>query len=192
VPPAGAPPSGRYPVAAPQRVAPGGAGSGRTSTNGQPGAPMRRAQSAPFGTPAAPPPTFAPARAQRETARVQPLRPRARWRSALLLLIVIVGAGAAAVNRWVVPLDVLLVWRNPAGLSIATDPNGASLRLDGLTLPGSSPTTVLIRRDLLEHVIEATLPGYRPARAVVRYDKTLALSFVMPLEPVTAPAAGAR
>ena len=85
-------------------------------------------------------------------------------------------------HRWVVPLDVLLVWRNPAGLSIATEPNGASLRLDGVTLPGSSPTTVLIRRDLLDHVIEATLPGFHPARAIVRYDKTLALSFLMPLQ----------
>jgi hypothetical protein len=143
---------------------------------------MRRAQSAPFGMPNGAPPAFAPRRPQRETARVQQLRPRGRWRSALLFLILIVAAGAAAVHHWVVPLDVLLVWRNPAGLSIATDPNGASLRLDGVTLPGSSPTTVLIRRDLLDHVIEATLPGYHPARAIVRYDKTLALSFVMPLQ----------
>ena len=30
---------------------------------------------------------------------------------------------------------------------------------------------------------EATLPGFHPARAIVRYDKTLALSFVMPLQP---------
>ena len=136
--------------------------------------------------PAAALPTFAPGRPQRETARVQQLRPRSRWRSALLFLLVIVAGGAAAVHHWVVPLDVLLVWRNPAGLSIATDPNGASLRLDGVTLAGSSPTTVLIRRDLLDHVIEATLPGYHPARAIVRYDKTLALSFLMPLQAAPA------
>ena len=42
--------------------------------------------------------------------------------------------------------------------------------------------TVTVRRDLLEHVVEATLPGYRPARAIVRYDKTVALSFLMPLQ----------
>jgi hypothetical protein len=131
--------------------------------------------------------TFPPGRPQRETARVQQLRPRSRWRSALLFLLVIIGRGAAAVHRWVVPLDVLLVWRNPAGLSIATEPNGASLRLDGVTLSGSSPTTVLIRRDLLDHVIEATLPGYHPARAIVRYDKTLALSFLMPLQATPSP-----
>ena len=185
------PPSGQY-ATAPQRPAsgqpaaaapqwPAAGGSGRVATTAQPGAQMRRTQSAPFGTPAARP-AFAPGQPHRETARVQQLRPRSRWRSALLFLIVIVAGGAAAVHRWVVPLDVLLVWRNPAGLSIATEPNGASLRLDGVTLPGSSPTTVSIRRDLLDHVIEATLPGFLPARAIVRYDKTLALSFLMPLQ----------
>ncbi len=174
------PPSGQYAAAAPQWPAAGG--SGRVTTTAQPGAPRGRKQSAPFGMPSAGLPTFAPGRPQRETARVQQLRPRSRWRSALLFLIVILAGGAAAVHHWVVPLDVLLVWRNPAGLSIATDPNGASLRLDGVTLPGSSPTTVLIRRDLLDHVIEATLPGFHPARAIVRYDKTLALSFLMPLQ----------
>jgi serine/threonine protein kinase len=195
-------PSGQSSAAAPQRPPSGqyaatpswqpAAGSGRTAAPAQPGAPQpaghtRRPQSAPFGMPAAALPAFTPGRPQRETARVQQLRPRSRWRSALLFLLLVVAGGAAAVHHWVVPLDVLLVWRNPAGLSIATDPNGASLRLDGVTLPGSSPTTVLIRRDLLDHVIEATLPGYHPARAIVRYDKTLALSFVMPLE--AAPAA---
>jgi len=148
---------------------------------------MGRTQSAPFGMPAAALPTFAPGRSARETARVQQLRPRSRWRSALLLLLLVIAGGAAAVHHWVVPLDVLLVWRNPAGLSIATDPSGASLRLDGIALPGASPTTVLIRRDLVDHVIEATLPGYHPARATVRYDKTLALSFVMPLQPAPPP-----
>ena len=197
------PPSGQY-AAAPQRppsgqsaaapVSQAAGASGRVASTGQPdaaqlGGQMRRPQSAPFGVPAAHP-AFAPGRPQRDTARVQQLRPRSRWRSALLFLIAIVAGGAAAVHHWVVPLDVLLVWRNPAGLSIATDPNGASLRLDGVMLPGSSPTTVLIRRDLLDHVVEATLPGYHPARAVVRYDKTLALSFVMPLQaaPARAPA----
>src|SRR5450631_3104634 len=173
------PPSGQY-AAVPQRLATGG--SGRVATTAQPGAQTRRTQPVPFGVPSAALPTFASGRLQRETARVQQIRPRSRWRSALLFLFVIVAGGAAAVHRWVVPLDVLLVWRNPAGLSIATDPNGASLRLDGVTLPGPSPTTVLIRRDLLDHVIEATLPGYDPARAIVRYDKTLALSFLMPLQ----------
>jgi PEGA domain len=138
--------------------------------------------------PAAGAPAFNPAR-QRETARVQPLRPRRRWRGTLFFLLVILAGGGAAVHQWVVPLDVLLVWRNPAGLSLATDPSGATLRLDGLPLPGASPTTVTVRRDLLEHVVEATLPGYRPARAIVRYDKTVALSFVMPLQPEPAPPA---
>jgi serine/threonine protein kinase len=169
-------PSGQYAATAAQWPATGGPGRG---TIAPPGTQMRRTQTAPFGMPAAALPTGRP---QRETARVQQLRPRSRWRSALLFLILIVAGGAAAVHHWVVPLDVLLVWRNPAGLSIATVPNGASVRLDGVTLPGSSPTTVSIRRDLLDHVIEATLPGFHPARAIVRYDKTLALSFLMPLQ----------
>jgi hypothetical protein len=195
--------TGQHPAAVPQRASNGGSGRtqphpgtpahgfGRphpgTPAHGigrpQPGAQQRRTQSAPFGMPAAALPSSAPGRPQRETARVQQLRPRSHWRSALLLLIVIAGGGAAAVHHWVVPLDVLFVWRNPAQLSIATDPNGASLRLDGATLPASSPITMSVRRDLLEHVVEATLPGYRPARAIVRYDKTLTLSFLMPLDP---------
>jgi eukaryotic-like serine/threonine-protein kinase len=194
------PPSGQYPAAAAQRAPSGqypaaavpqwqaAGGSGRAATTAQSPAQPSRTQSSPFGMPSAVPPTFAPGRPHRETARVQQLRPPSRWRSALLFLILIVAGGAAAVHHWVVPLDVLLVWRNPAGLSIATDPNGATLRLDGVTLPGSSPTTVMIRRDLLEHVIEATLPNYHPARAIVRYDKTLALSFVMPLQAAPAQA----
>jgi hypothetical protein len=143
-----------------------------------------RQPSAPFGVPAAAFPTSAAAGRppQRETARVQPLRPRSRWRSALFFLLVILGGGAAAVHHWVVPIDVLLVWRNPAALTVATDPDGASLRLDGADLAGTSPTTVTVRRDLVEHVIEVSRPGYRPARAVVRYDKTVALSFLLPLQ----------
>jgi hypothetical protein len=127
-------------------------------------------------------PTFAPERVSRDTARVQQLRPRGRWRGAMLFLIVVLGGGAAAVNRWVVPLDVLLVWRNPAGLSITSDPDGASLRLDGTPMAGTSPTTVMVRRDLSDHVVEATHPGYRSARMVIRYDKTLPLSVFVPLE----------
>ncbi|HEY4393253.1 MAG TPA: protein kinase [Polyangia bacterium] len=197
------PPSGQYPVAAPQRPS-AGSGSGRITgplavgpgsgpqgrgpaTGGTPARgnpPARGTQSSPFAMPA-----FDPGRLQRETARIQPLRPRRRFRGAFFFLLVILAGGAAAVHQWVVPLDVLLVWRNPAGLSLATDPPGAALRLDGVTLPGASPTTVTVRRDLLEHVVEATLPGYRPARAVVRYDKTVALSFVMPLQPAPTPPA---
>jgi len=132
-------------------------------------------------------PAFVPGRPQHETARIQQLRPQGRWRRVLAFLVVVLAGGGAAVHHWLVPLDVLLVWRDPAGLSIATDPSGATLRLDGVTLPATSPTTVSVRRDLVEHVIEATLTGYRPARATVRYDKTVALSFLMPLEPVPAP-----
>jgi serine/threonine-protein kinase len=201
-PAAARPPSGQYPAAVPQRPA-GAGGSGRVAApagggpgsgphgRGQPAAfgnPQgRRTHSSPYGMPAAAQPSFGPGHHQRETARVQQLRPRRRWPGALFFLLVILGGGAAVVHHWVMPLDVLLVWRNPAGLSLATDPGGATLRLDGVELPGSSPTTVTVRRDLLDHVVEATLTGYRPARAIVRYDKTVALSFLMPLQPAPAP-----
>ena len=183
------------PVAA--REAPGSGAQGRGRPPGgspahgvtrQPAAAQpRRTTSAPFGMPAGGIPAFVPGRPQHETARIQQLRPQGRWRRVLAFLVVVLAGGGAAVHHWLVPLDVLLVWRDPAGLSIATDPSGATLRLDGVTLPATSPTTVSVRRDLVEHVIEATLTGYRPARATVRYDKTVALSFLMPLEPVPAP-----
>jgi hypothetical protein len=100
----------------------------------------------------------------------------------LLMLVLIAGGGAAAVHTFVMPLDVLLVWRNPARLSIATEPEGASLRLDGVALAATSPTIVSVRRDLADHVIEATLPGYRPARAIARYERSVSLSALLRLQ----------
>jgi hypothetical protein len=135
----------------------------------------------PFSGRGATPPSSGFHRAQRETARVQ-LRSRSAWRGTLMLLVLMAGGGVAAVHYFVVPLDVLLVWRKPAQLSIATEPDGASLRLDSEALAAPSPTIVSVKRDLADHVIEATLPGYRQARAIARYDKALVPSFLLRLQ----------
>ncbi|HEY5089747.1 MAG TPA: hypothetical protein VIK30_07245 [Polyangia bacterium] len=120
-------------------------------------------------------------RTQRETARVQ-LRSRSHWPGVLMLLVLMAAAGVAAVHYFVVPLDVLLAWRKPARLSIATEPEGASLRLNGVALAAPSPTIVSVKRDLADHIIEATLPGYHQARAIARYDRSLSLSFLLRLQ----------
>jgi len=107
----------------------------------------------------------------------------------VLLLLVAVGV---VVHLRFIPLDVLIAWRQPTGLAIATDPAGAKLRLDGVPLAASAPTTVTVWRDTSEHVIEATRPGYQVAREKIRYDKSAALSFLLRLQPdgsATAPAA---
>lgn len=133
-------------------------------------------------------PAFAPPRQPRETARVQPLRARGRRRTTVFLFLVMLAAGAAAVHRFVVPLDVLATWPKPARLAITTEPPGAKLRLDGVLLDAVSPTVVQVRRDLIDHVLEATHEGFRPAQAALRYDKTVRLSATLVLQPVPAPA----
>jgi eukaryotic-like serine/threonine-protein kinase len=143
-------------------------------------APSRAARPS-LGGQIAAPPSFGLERTQRETARVQ-LRSRSHWRAIFVLLILMAGGGVAAVHYFVVPVDVLVAWRKPARLAIATEPDGASLRLDGVTLSAPSPTIVSVKRDLADHVIEATLPGYRPARAIARYEKSLGLSFLLRLQ----------
>jgi hypothetical protein len=127
------------------------------------------------------PTNFGLSRVQRETARVQ-LRSRHPGRSALLILLLLLGGGLAAVHRFLIPVDVLLVWLKPGWIAIATEPEGATLRLDGVTLHGTSPTALSVKRDLADHVIEATLVGYRPARAVARYEKSVGPSFMLRLE----------
>lgn len=127
------------------------------------------------------PATFPIPRTQRETARVQ-FRSRSHWPAVVTLLVLMAAGGIAAVHYFVVPLDVLLAWRNPARLSIATEPEGASLRLNGVALAAPSPTVVSVKRDLADHIIEATLPGYHQARAIARYDRSVSLSFLLRLQ----------
>jgi hypothetical protein len=133
-------------------------------------------------------------REARETARVQ-LRSSGGWLRWLVVLLVLLGGGAAAVHFYVVPLEVLAAWRQPARVSITTDPSGASLRLDGAPVDGTSPTAVSVIRDRLDHTVEATKPGYRPARSTVRYDRSVGVAVRVRLEPepsAAPPASGAQ
>ncbi|MES1205784.1 MAG: protein kinase [Pseudomonadota bacterium] len=144
----------------------------------------------PFPAQPNPFPPFAPARQPRETARVQPLRARSRWRVTLFVVLLLLGGAAFGVDRYLIPLDVLITWRSPARLAISTDPAGAALRLDGRPVGAPSPVVVQVHRDLAEHVLEATQPGFKPARANVRYDKTVNLAARLVLEaepPLPAP-----
>jgi hypothetical protein len=109
----------------------------------------------------------------------------------MVLLLLLAGAGVA-VHLTFIPLDVLITWGQPTGLSIATDPAGAKLQLDGVPLAASAPTTVTVWRDRAEHVVEATRPGYQVAREKIRYDKSASLSFLLRLQPgASAPPAAA-
>ena len=127
----------------------------------------------------------APNRVHRETARVQ-FRPPRQWGGAFMIFVLLLAAAGVVVHVKYIPLDVLISWRQPTGLSIATEPSGAKLRLDGVPLAASAPTTVTIWRDTNEHVIEATRPGYQMARETIRYDKSSSLSFLLRLQPAPA------
>lgn len=175
--------------------------SGAHTVRQTPVAPRAALSGPPATIPAAPPrfsahpgagAVFAPPRQPRETARVQPLRSRGRRRMTVLLFFAMLGAAAVAVHRYVVPLDVLATWLTPARLAISTEPPGAHLRLDGALLTAVSPTVVQVRRDLIDHVLEVTRDGFRPARVTLRYDKTVRLSANLVLEaepPPPVPAA---
>jgi hypothetical protein len=133
--------------------------------------------------------SYNPDRELRQTARVQ-LNTGASWRGFLAVVAVLAIGAAAAVHFAFIPLDVLASWWSPAALSIATDPNGATLSVDGVRLANTTPVTIAVKRDRADHVVEAQLPGFRTARAIMRYDRSLGLSFLLPLEkdPTPAPA----
>jgi tRNA A-37 threonylcarbamoyl transferase component Bud32 len=135
---------------------------------------------APAERPAFAPPVTAP-RPRRETARVV-LRPGATWRPLALALLAVLLLVAGGVHLFVVPLEVLAVWRKPATLAIATEPGGAAVRLDGAALPAATPTQAIVRRDRYDHLLEVDAAGYRPARQTIRYDGAVALAATVRLE----------
>src|SRR5678815_5840905 len=104
-----------------------------------------------------------------------------------MVIVLLLAAAGVGVHLWVMPLDVLITWREPTGLSIKTDPSGATVRVDGVPLASTTPATVTVWRDTKDHVIEASHPGYQTSRATVRYDKSASLSFVilLPRDPDT-------
>ena len=132
-------------------------------------------------------------RTHHETARVQ-FRPQRQWGGVFTVILLLLAAAGVGVHLWVIPLDVLITWREPTGLSVRTDPPGASVRVDGVAMPSSAPTTVSVWRDRKEHVIEASRPGYETTRLSVRYDKSASLSFTLPMkpDPNAAPAAAPK
>ena len=121
-------------------------------------------------------------RTHHETARVQ-FRPQRQWGGVFMVLVLLLAAAGVGVHLWVIPLDVLITWREPTGLAIKTEPPGASVRVDGIPAPSTAPTTVSVFRDRNEHAIEASRPGYETTRLSVRYDKAAALSFTLPMKP---------
>jgi hypothetical protein len=121
-------------------------------------------------------------RPRHETARVQ-VRPTGMWRPVAVVVSALVLAAAAAVHVAVIPLEVLFTWTRPAALYVTSEPEGASVKVDGVALTDPAPARISVQRDRLDHVIEVTHAGYRPARQTVRYDKSVALSFVIRLEP---------
>jgi len=127
-----------------------------------------------------------PNRVHRETARVQ-YRPPRQWGGLFTVVLLVLAAAAVVVHLKVMPLDVAIAWREPTGLSIKTDPTGATVRVDGVPLASTTPATVTVWRDTKDHVIEASHPGYQTSRATVRYDKSASLSFVilLPRDPDT-------
>jgi len=140
-------------------------------------------------------PPFPNRRVHHETARVQ-YRPPRQWGGVFMVIVLLLAAGAVGVHVLWTPLDVLITWGQPTGLSIATDPSGAKLRLDGVPLVSTAPITVSVTRDRADHVLEATYPGYQVARETIRYDKSATLSYVLRLQrdpnappPAAAPAA---
>jgi eukaryotic-like serine/threonine-protein kinase len=141
----------------------------------------------PFPAHPSPLPPYLPQRQPRETARVQPLHGRTRWPVTLFVFLLFLAGAAFAVHRYLVPLDVLVTWRSPARLAISTHPAGATLRLDGMPLGAPSPVVVEVHRDLIDHVLEASHPGFKPAHINLRYDKTVGLSARLVLERLPPP-----
>jgi serine/threonine-protein kinase len=137
-------------------------------------------------------PTVAPAvaaalapapRQRRETARVFVRSgAAATWRPLAVAVLAVLLLVAGAVHLVVVPLEVLVVWRKPATISIASEPPGAAVTLDGASIGAPTPTQTTIRRDRFDHVLEVSAPGYRPGRQTIRYDGAVALSFNVRLE----------
>jgi hypothetical protein len=136
---------------------------------------------------------MAPALAPSGTQELAPpeIPPPSLWRPVVVAVAAALLVAAFVVHAAVIPLEVLFTWGRPVALYVATEPEGAAVTVDGLPLGEPAPTKIEVRRDRADHVVEASLPGHRPAREVVRYDRSWVLSFVLRLQPdPTAPPAG--
>ncbi len=120
-------------------------------------------------------------------AILAPPRGRGSWLSIVVVLLVILSATVTVVHYKVLPLDVLAVWLKPAALTLASDPAGASVTLDGRALPSLTPMSVDVRRDRLDHLLEFTRTGSLSVRATIRFDRSVALSQAVSLPPAPMP-----
>jgi eukaryotic-like serine/threonine-protein kinase len=104
---------------------------------------------------------------------------------AAFLLLGALGAGVAVVHYKYVPLDVAAVWFKPAWISVASEPPGAAVTLDGRLLPERTPTRIEVRRDRSDHILEVSREGSRTVRTTARFDRAVALSetVILPSEP---------
>jgi hypothetical protein len=124
-----------------------------------------------------------PAAAPRRSAGVRlPTFPIGVWRSVAVGAAAAVVVAALIIHIGVIPLEVLASWRKPAPLYIASEPEGGTAKLDGVRLIDPTPTKIPVTRDRLDHVIEIEYPGYRLVRETVRFDRSVALSFMFTLE----------
>jgi serine/threonine protein kinase len=141
-----------------------------------------------YYAPPAAPPVPRDERSTSTTGRMTPRRPFNVMLVVVLPLLAL-GAVAAAVHRMVVPLDVLAVWREPARLSVRSEPSGAEVWLDGRRLSARTPTHTDVERDRIAHVIEVRHPGHATETTTMRFDRTVKLEVAVKLAPAAAPAA---
>jgi hypothetical protein len=126
-----------------------------------------------------------PPRLRRETARVV-LHTGSSWRPVVVALAAALLLVAGVVHFAFVPLDVLVVWREPAVLTITSEPAGAVAKLDGTTV-GATPAQATVRRDRVDHVLQLGAPGYREARQLLRYDAAVTLAARVRLDKESTP-----
>ncbi len=111
-----------------------------------------------------------------------PTFPIGVWRSVAVGVAAVLVVGALIVHVGVIPLEVLASWKKPAQLYVASEPEGGVAKLDGVRLIDPTPTKIPVTRDRQDHVIEIEYPGYRAMRENVRFDRSVALSFMFTLE----------
>jgi hypothetical protein len=119
---------------------------------------------------------------------VRPTRPRpSSARSIAIFVLSLIPAVAALVHHFVIPLQVLATWNEPARLDVATQPPGAAVLLDGRPLSAPTPTYTEVRRDRLDHVVEVRKDGFQPLRRPMRFDRSEALVLTVNLLPESRP-----
>ena len=79
----------------------------------------------------------------------------------MVVLSALIIVAAWVVHTRVVPLEVLFTWPRPASLYVASEPEGASVKLDGVPLPYPTPAKAEVRRDRAEYDVIFLDPPFR-------------------------------